>query len=147
LDDFSSLNGYISPINNVSLHFYKNITSYWRSKFNSFGRLDYLKSINFITFVADTVRYGVTDIGYRTIKKTVTMPTDFNYRFNLDFDDIDFDYFSFSANPFAQTYTSKKKIKNFAFLQFSFESNSDKDSTIVSMSCRYKYTKNNKGVK
>ena len=146
--DFSQLDEYsVNPFRNVTIHFYSNVKTHWRSKFHALGRLDYLKTLDRMTFVADAVRGGKTDVGYRTKVKSVYTPTEFIYKHELDFNEIDFSFFSFSSAPFAQTYTSKRKIKNFAFIQFTFESDSEEDSTITSMSARYRYTKNNKGVK
>ena len=141
--DFFSLYGYIRD---VVLKFSQNIKCYWKSKFMSLGRLDFLKTIDRFTFVADSKRGGDTNVGFRTINKSVLTPTSVEYK-NFNFNDIDFSYFSFSTNDFAKTQTVKKKIKNFSFVQMVFENNDDKDSTVTSTSFRYKYTKNNKGVK
>lgn len=141
--DFSSRTGYIRD---VIFNFYKDINSYWYSKFMDLGRLDYLKTMDRFTFVADAKRGGETNVGFRTMKKKVLSSTSVEYK-NLEFDNIDFSNFSFSTNDFAKTQTIKKKIKNFSFVQLVFESNVDKDSSITSISFRYKYTKNNKGVK
>lgn len=162
---------------NVVLKFTSTITSYWRSKFNALGRLDFLKTIDRTTFVADAIRGGKTEIGYKTTFKKSNSQVGLLYKneigikdklssvqtalvvkeknsvaekdtkHDLDFNQVDFSYFTFSSYAFAQTYTSKKKIKNFSFVQLTFESNQPEDSTIVSLSLRYKYTRNNKGVK
>ena len=179
--DFTSLHTYNEEDGNklreVVLTFHTPVSSYWRSKFNAFGRLDYLKTIDRTTFVADAVRGGKTEIGYRTtfkksnsqvgflykneigiksketntqsalILKEKNQDTEFVDKHQINFNDIDFSYFTFSSYTFAQTFTAKKKIKNFSFVQLTFESNDPKDSTIVSLSLRYKYTRNNKGVK
>lgn len=132
----------------VDVKFYINqpVSCYWQSKYHSLNRLDYLKTIYSITFVPETKRGGVTNIGYRTTKSEVSFETsaedqDFNFEF------INFNDFSFGGANMAKTYTSKKKIKNFSFIQLKFTSNDTKNSTIVSLSFRYKYTRINKGVK
>jgi hypothetical protein len=160
--DFTSLDG-ITSLREVLFRFYNPVTSYWRSKFNSLGRLDLLKTIDRTTFVADAVKGGKTDVGYKTSFKKSSNQTGFLYKNelgfkekqigtefikkDLDFNDIDFSYFTFSTCAFAQTYTTKQKVKNFAFVQLTFESNEPENSTIVSLSFRYKYTRNNKGVR
>lgn len=142
--DFASLS--LVSLREVVFRFYNPVTSYWRSKFNSLGRLDLLKTIDRTTFVADAVNGGKTDVGYKTSFKKSSNQTEFIKK-DLDFNDIDFSYFTFSTCTFAQTYTTKQKIKNFAFVQLTFESNEPENSTIVSVSFRYKYTRNNKGVR
>lgn len=122
------------------------VSCYWQSKYNSLSKLDYLKTIYSITFVPETKRGGVTNVGYRTSKSEVSFETsaedqDFNFQY------IDFNDFTFGGANMAKTYTSKKKIKNFSFIQLKFTSNDTKNSTIVSLSFRYKYTRINKGVK
>lgn len=134
-------------VRNVTIHFQEKVKSYWCSKFNSLGRLDYLKTIDRLTFVADGYNGGTTNVGYRTKMKETTTTTDFQYKHTLDFNDLDFNFFGFASTPFAETHTSKRKIKNFSFVQFIFESDNFECSTVVSMSVRYKYTKNNKGVR
>jgi hypothetical protein len=147
------------------------------------GRLDYLKTIDRLTFVADAKRGGDTRVGFRTSYKSMSAPASLVYgQFelmnanitkgvvtmhktksvdtsivrstetsviykDLDFNDIDFANFSFSTSNFAKTQTMKKKVKNFSFVQIIFESDKSADSTITSFAFRYKYTKNNKGVK
>lgn len=122
----------------------KAIESYWFSKFNALSRIDYLKTADKITFVADVRNGGDTLVGYRTNKSVVSYdstakPFRFDY---LDFNDI-----SFGIGEISKTYTAKKKIKNFSFMQLLFIGDKDADSTLVSLSFRYRYTKNNKGVK
>ena len=133
-------------VSNVSFSISQPVSCYWQSKYNSLDRLDYLKTIYSITFVPETKRGGVTNIGYRTAKSEVSYETsaedqDFNFEY------VDFNDFSFGGANMAKTYTSKKKIKNFSFIQLKFTSNDIKNSTIVALSLRYKYTRINKGVK
>jgi hypothetical protein len=161
--DFSSLSGE-SSLREVIVRFENTVESYWRSKFQAFNRIDYLKTIDRTTFVADAVRGGKTNIGYKTTFRKSSSQTGFLYKneldykvksanteiigkSQLDFNDVDFSYFTFSKEPFAQTYTTKKKVKNFSFVQLVFDSNEPEDSTIVSLSIRYKFTRNNKGVR
>lgn len=141
--DFSSLNGYIRS---VMFKFNNKIKTYWRSKFMSLGRIDYLKTLDRFTFVADSKRGGDTNVGFRTTNKQIVAPTSIYYQ-DFNFDNVDFSNFSFSTSDFAKTHTIKKKIKNFSFIQLLIESDNDVDSTITTISFRYKYTKNNKGVK
>ncbi len=131
---------------NVKFDINQPVSCYWQSKYNSLSKLEYLKTIYSITFVPETKRGGVTNIGYRTAKSEVSFETtaedqDFNFQY------IDFNDFTFGGANMAKTYTSKKKIKNFSFIQLKFTSNDTKNSTIVSLSFRYKYTRINKGVK
>ena len=122
------------------------VSCYWQSKYHALDRLDYLKTIYSITFVPETKRGGVTNIGYRTAKSEVSYATsaeDQDFRFEY----VDFNDFTFGGANMAKTYTSKKKIKNFSFIQLKFTSNDTKNSTIVALSFRYKYTRINKGVK
>ena len=133
-------------VSNVSFSLNQPVSCYWQSKYNSLERLDYLKTIYSITFVPETKRGGVTNIGYRTAKSEVSYETsaeDQDFRFEY----VDFNDFSFGGANMAKTYTSKKKIKNFSFIQLKFTSNDIKNSTIVALSLRYKYTRINKGVK
>lgn len=122
----------------------KAIESYWFSKFNALSRIDYLKTADKITFVADVRNGGDTLVGYRTNKSVVSYDSEANpFRFDyLDFNDV-----SFGIGEISKTYTAKKKIKNFSFMQLLFIGDKDSDSTLVSLSFRYRYTKNNKGVK
>lgn len=122
------------------------VSCYWQSKYLSLDRLDYLKTVYSITFVPETKRGGVTNIGYRTSKSEVSFETnaedqDFNFEF------VDFNDFSFGGANMAKTYTTKKKIKNFSFIQLKMTSNDTKNSTVVALSFRYKFTRLNKGVK
>lgn len=135
-----------STISHVVFKFYNLIPTYWRSKYNSLGREDYLKMVDRITFVSETRRGGITNVGYRTLKNESFYEANL-IRKELDFNYLEFDSFSFSKESFARTHTSKKKIKNFSFMQIAMDSNGRDDSTITSLSLRYKYTKNNKGVK
>ena len=106
------------------------VSCYWQSKYHALDRLDYLKTIYSITFVPETKRGGVTNIGYRTAKSEVSYATsaeDQDFRFEY----VDFNDFTFGGANMAKTYTSKKKIKNFSFIQLKFTSNDTKNSTIV----------------
>lgn len=130
----------------VKIKLRNNIESHWKSKYTALGREDYLKTAEMITFVAESRRGGKTRVGYRTLKKSSSYETEL-LRKNFDFNYLDFDSFSFSNGSFAQTHTAKKKIKNFSFMQIIMESNDRDDSTINSLSIKYKITKNNKGVR
>ena len=122
----------------------KPIKSSWYGKFTDLGTIDTLKTTKAIHFVPETRRGGFTKVGYRTNRKD----KDFNSNdLGVDFNNIDFDNFSFEGNYFAKSYSSKKKIKNFSFIQLKFESPKAEDSTICYLSITYLYTKNNKGVK
>ena len=122
------------------------IESYWYGKHTALGRIDYLKTVDNITFIPETRNGGYTTVGYRTFKSDVDFITRAtNQSFN--FEDIDFSDFSFGGEAIAQSYTSKKKIKNFSFMQLKLYSNDNKNSTLTSIAFRYKYTRKNKGVK
>ena len=142
--DFDLYDSYLTV--GVKFNIHQPVSCYWQSKYHALDRLDYLKTIYSITFVPETKRGGVTNIGYRTAKSEVSFETsaedqDFNFEF------IDFNDFSFGGANMAKTYTSKKKIKNFSFIQLKLTSNDTKNSTVVALSFRYKYTRINKGVK
>ena len=130
------------------LKFYvsKPVSCYWQSKYHSLGKLDYLKTIYSITFVPETKLGGVTNIGYRTAKSEISYQTSAEEQ-DFTFEYVDFNDFTFGGSNMAKTYTSKKKIKNFSFIQLKFISNDIKNSTIVSLWLRYKYSRINKGVK
>lgn len=133
-------------ISSAKLEFKKAVNSFWVSNYNSLGKLDYLKTATNIYFVPDARRGGYTHVGYRTYKKDVGFYTNAKGD-TFDFNDINFDDFSFSQPEFGRTYSSKKKIKNFSFIQLKFYSYDETDSTLVACTFRYKYSKNNKGVK
>ena len=133
-------------ISSAKLEFRSPISAYWLSGYTALGRLDYLKTTTNIYFVPDARKGGYTYVGYRTYKKDVGFFTNAKGD-TFDFNDINFDDFSFSQAEFGRTYTSKKKIKNFSFIQLKFYSNDEANSTLVSYTFRYKYSKNNKGVK
>ena len=133
-------------ISKVTLYKITPVKSYWYSKFNSCGHIEYLKTANYLYFVPETKRGGKTHIGYRTNKKEVGYDTRYFTR-QLDFNDIDFDEFSFGELEFGHSISSKKKIKNFSFIQLIAYSNESLDSTLAQLTFRYRYTKNNKGVK
>jgi hypothetical protein len=135
----------VPNISASTLEFKKPVKSYWYSSFSPLGKLDYLKTATNLYFVPDAIKGGYTNVGYRTWKKDV------GYFANakgsvFDFD-VNFEDFTFSQTEFGRTYSSKKKIKNFSFIQLKFYSYEAKNSTLVSCSFRYKYSKNNKGVK
>lgn len=144
LIDFEMYDGFVL----VDVKFYVNqsVSCYWQSKYHSLGRTDYLKTVYSITFVPETKRGGVTNIGYRTIKNEASYETNAEDQ-DFRFDYVDFSDFTFGGSNMAKTYTSKKKIKNFSFIQIKFTSNDTRNSTIVSLGLRYKYTRLNKGVK
>lgn len=121
------------------------IESYWYGKYTDLGSLNYLKSANNITFVPDNKIGGFTNVGYRTLKNDTNFAS--VRKNSLSFDNIDFDMFNFGDTDFAKSYSSKKKIKNFAFIQLKIYSNNEYNSSVVSISFRYKITKLNKGVK
>lgn len=121
------------------------VESYFYGKYDDLDNLGYLKTANNITFVPDTKIGGFTTIGYKTSKSSV----DYNSfrKSKFDFNEIDFNKFSFGNSEFGKSYSSKKKIKNFSFMQLVFYSNDENASSIVSIAFRYKVTKINKGVK
>jgi hypothetical protein len=131
---------------NVTFHYNKPVESYWYSKYNDLGRLDYLKTANNISFVPDINYGGYTNVGYKTSKNETSFYS-LAERPDIDFESIDFENFSFGGDKMAKTYSSKKKIKNFSFIQLRMSSNDVDCSSIVSLGFRYKYTRNNKGVK
>lgn len=133
-------------ISTAKLEFKKPVKALWVSNYNHLGKLDFLKTATNIYFVPDARRGGYTHVGYRTYKKDVGFYTN-SKGDGFTFSDIDFDDFTFSQTPFGRTYSSKKKIKNFSFIQLKFYSLDETDSTLVACSFRYKYSKNNKGVK
>ena len=133
-------------INNVEFYITKPIESFWYSKYNDLGRLDYLKTATNIIFVPEVNYGGYTQVGYKTAKNEVSYYS-LAERAHFDFEYVDFDYFFFGNVKMAKTYSSKKKIKNFSFIQLKIASNDDGCSSIVSLSFRYKYTRYNKGVK
>lgn len=135
---------YEISVSNVKFDVKEPIVSYWKSKHNSLGRLDYLKTIYSITLIPDTKFGCSTNVSYKTAKSEVSFDLlsagqDFNFEL------INFEDFTFGGEGIAKTYTSKKKIKNFSFIQLKFSSNDPKNSSIVSLGFRYKYTRLNKG--
>lgn len=141
--EFSFENAWFSKI---EFHYKKPVESYWYSKYNDLGRLDYLKTASNITFVPDLNFGGYTSVGYKTSKNETSYYALAEHP-HIDFANIDFENFFFGADKMAKTYSSKKKIKNFSFIQLRISSNDIDCSSIVSLSFRYKYTRNNKGVK
>lgn len=133
-------------IPSAKLEFKKPVKSLWVSNYNHLGKLDFLKTATNIYFVPDARRGGYTHVGYRTYKKDVGFYTNSKGE-GFSFSDINFDDFTFSQEQFGRTYSSKKKIKNFSFIQLKFYSLEETDSTLVMCTFRYKYSKNNKGVK
>jgi hypothetical protein len=133
-------------LNDVVFNIRRPVEAYWYSKYNCLGRLDYLKTADNITFVPETKRGGITQVGYRTAKNEVAFQTQAESQ-DFDFSSIDFNDFNFGGANMAKSYSSKKKIKNFAFVQLRLSSNDQRNSTAVSLSFRYKYTRINKGVK
>lgn len=144
--DFNFNDTNFTGFNEVVFYYNKPVESYWYSKYNDLGRLDYLKTATTITFVPDINFGGYTQIGYKTVKNETGYYALAEKPY-IDFENIDFDHFSFGAVKMAKTHSSKKKIKNFSFIQLRMNSNDDSCSSIVSLSFRYKYTRNNKGVK
>lgn len=143
---FNVINTDSFPLSHVKIQLRNQINSFWKSKYTSFGREDYLKTAEMITFVAESRRGGRTNVGYRTLRKNTSFLTEL-IRKDFNFDYLDFESFSFGKGSFAQTHTAKKKIKNFSYMQIIMESNDRDDSTINSLSIKYKITKNNKGVR
>lgn len=141
--DFALDNSFISV---AKLEFRNPVRSYWLSGYTALGRLDYLKTATNIYFVPDAIKGGYTNVGYRTYKKDVGYFTNAKGS-EFSFNDIDFDDFSFGQTQFGRTYSSKKKIKNFSFIQMKFYSYDEINSTLATCTFRYKYSKNNKGVK
>ena len=133
-------------ISSASLEFKKPVKAYWLSGYTALGRLDYLKTATNIYFVPDARDGGYTRVGYKTYKKDVGFFSN-SKGDTFDFNDIDFDDFTFGQTQFGRTYSSKKKIKNFSFIQMKFYSNENANSTLATCTFRYKYSKNNKGVK
>lgn len=130
----------------VVFHYNKPVESYWYSKYNDLGRLDFLKTATNISFVPDLNYGGYTSVGYKTSKNETSYYA-LAERPHIDFGNVDFENFFFGGEKMAKTYSSKKKIKNFSFIQLRLSSNDVDCSSIVSLSFRYKYTRNNKGVK
>ena len=142
-------------LNNIDVDFYGSIVeayveynipvkSYWYSNYNSLGRIDCLKTATNIYFVPEVRRGGITKIGYKTLKHNksyVSIMIDF------DFNNINFELFSFGKDDFGKTFSSKKKIKNFSFMQLFMYSDTSNDSTISEIAFKYLITKNNKGEK
>jgi len=144
--EFIDSNGTIDTINNVVFTYNMPIDSYWKGKYTSLNGIAYLKSTYSITFAPDVRLGGNTRVGYRTTKRDVSYLTNASNN-SLDFNDIDFELFTFGEETVARTYTAKKKIKNFSYIQLKFYSSDDKNSTISALTIRYKTTRVNKGVK
>lgn len=130
----------------VSFTFYQPVESYWYCKYSDMGVLNYLKTADHITFLPDTRLGGQTKVGYRTSKYDVYFSST-RASSVLDFNDIDFDNFSFGGTDIAQSYSSRKKIKNFSFMQVRFSSSDEINSTIAELAVRYKVTKLSKGTR
>lgn len=140
-----AINDDITFVDNVKFKTYAPVYSKWYSKYNDLGKIDTLKSVSNIYFVPMTRKGGMTRIGYRTVKNSTSYLS--NQKNIVDFNDINFDDFAFDQMEFGRTYSSKKKIKNFAFIQMYMYSDETRDSSISMVAFKYKYTKNNKGVK
>lgn len=132
-------------ISHIIVRKIKPVRAYWNSKYNPLGKLDYLKTASSIHFVPMANKGGFTHIGYRTLKRSVAYQSNELHAF--DFNEINFNDFTFTQEEFGRTYSAKKKIKNFSFIQLQIYSNEPRNSTIASLVFRFKYTKNNKGVK
>lgn len=135
-----------SELTFVALKQSRPVKAYWYSCLDDCGHIEYLKTANYLYFVPETKRGGLTHIGYRTNKKEVGYDARY-FTKQLDFNDIDFEDFGFGELEFGHSISSKKKIKNFSFIQLIAYSYEPKDSTLAQITYRYKYTKNNKGVK
>ena len=133
-------------VSDVKFYYNVPIDAYWYGKYTSLGDISYLKTANHIIFVPDVRKGGYTRVGYRTAKSDVDFLTQAATS-KLDFNYIDFDNFNFGEEDISRTYSSKKKIKNFSFMQLKFVSSDERNSTLVELTIRYKYTKINKGVK
>lgn len=131
---------------NVKAQYHRPIISYWYSNYNDLGTPLYLKTTYSITFVPDANKGGFTQVGYQTSKTKAMYNTEMTKGL-FAFDQIEFDDFVFGYDNFAHSYSSKKKIKNFAFLQFILYSDKICNSTIVNLALRYRLVKSNKGVK
>lgn len=137
-----------SSISNVIIKYSVPVNAYWCGKHESMGKLDYLKSATGITFTTGPSEATATTVGYRVSNREIIYDvTNVNRKYSLDFNDIDFNYFSFGVIPFTNTFTSKKKIKNFAFIQLFFKSDKPINSTIGAVTINYKYSKKSRGVK
>lgn len=132
-------------ISHIVVRKIKPVRAYWNSKYNPLGKIDYLKTASSIHFVPMADKGGFTNIGYRTLKRNVAYQS--NELHALDFNEVSFNDFTFTQEEFGRTYSAKKKIKNFSFIQLQIYSNEPRNSTIASLVFRFKYTKNNKGVK
>lgn len=133
-----------NQLRDVSFEIVKPIESYWFSKYNSLGQIDLLKTADRITFLGDSRLGGKTEVGYRTSKSQTTFLSELK---GWDFEYLDFNDTAFGFTDISQSHTTKKKIKNFTFMQLLFASNENKNSTIASIKFRYRFTKNNKGVR
>lgn len=133
-----------NQLRDVSFEIVKPIESYWFSKYNSLGQIDLLKTADRITFLGDSRLGGKTEVGYRTSKSQTTFLSELK---GWNFEYLDFNDTAFGFTDISQSHTTKKKIKNFTFMQLLFASNENKNSTIASIKFRYRFTKNNKGVR
>lgn len=153
-DSIQIENGTINIVGELYLDVDFPINSYWYGKYTDLGSIGVLKTTSSITFLPDSRYDGFTNVAYRTLKTSASFSAFRHYKTTLDFNNIDFDYFAFGTgnmaniySDMATTYTSKKKIKNFAFMQLRFTSVDERQSTIAEINIRYRTTKYNKGVK
>ncbi len=132
--------------NKIVFEYLEPVKSYWYSKHNCLGDISTLKTMTNMYFVPEVRHGGETYVGYRTCKRENQYFTNAKGE-SFDFNDIDFDDFTFGEREFGRTYSSKKKIKNFSFIQLKIYSNDKYDSSASMLSFKYRYSKNNKGVK
>lgn len=122
------------------------VKSYWYSKHTCLNDISTLKTMTNMYFVPEARHGGETYVGYRTTKRENQYFTNIKGE-AFDFNDVNFDDFSFGERMFGRTCSSKKKVKNFAFIQLKIYSNEMQDSSASMISFKYRYSKNNKGVK
>lgn len=148
MEYYDFFSGALSNKSNVklTLEYQEPVKSYWYSKHNCLGDVSTLKTMTNMYFVPEVRHGGETYVGYRTCKRENQYFTNAKGG-ELDFNDINFDDFTFADRPFGKTYSSKKKVKNFSFIQLKIYSNEGYDSSASMLSFKYRYSKNNKGVK
>ena len=152
---------YYSETYYTSFDFQKPIKAYWKSKYTDLGATESLKTTSEVYFIPETRRGGAISIGYKTAKrekdftrrKIILSRISETEKENLvnssqfNFADVDFTDFHFETEEFAHSYSCKRKVKNFAFIQFKFYSNEPKDSTIVKFAVKYHKTRDSRGVR
>lgn len=133
--------------NNSFYKFYEEqldfVKAYWITPCLDLGATDFLKTLFTATIGIDDANYGGVYVGIKTRYDQRTKGFVAGGQFNMA--DLGFGEISLGKD-FANAYTTKMKIRDFAYIQFYFGSNTGKDLAVNNITILYKYNTKNKGV-